>query len=100
MAGGSADERYPPSSSACLRCARAKEAAPHTKGWIRAVNGDPLCQEPRRFCGFFRGKLEETERHRMARRLDHHRSGVLAITASGLFAAFPVRTKKEPPRNH
>ena len=24
------------------------------------MDGDPLCAEPRRFCGFFRGKLEET----------------------------------------
>lgn len=53
------DERYLPIFHRVLElCAR--EGGCPTKELDRAVDGDPLCQEPRRFCGFFRGKLEET----------------------------------------
>ncbi|WP_239443064.1 hypothetical protein [Gordonibacter sp. An230] len=38
----------------------AREGGCPTKELDAAVDGDPLCAEPRRFCGFFRGKLEET----------------------------------------
>ena len=53
------DERYLPIFQRVLElCAR--EGGCPTKELDQAVDGDPLCQEPRRFCGFFRGKLEET----------------------------------------
>lgn len=57
-----------------------------TKELDQAVDGDPLCQEPRRFCGFFRGKLEETgaiEWRDAWTITDLGRS----VLASGLFAA-------------
>ena len=53
------DERYLPIFQRVLEmCAR--EGGCPTKELDQAVDGDSLCQEPRRFCGFFRGKLEET----------------------------------------
>ena len=53
------DERYLPIFQRVLEMT-AREGGCPTKELDRAVDGDPLCQEPRRFCGFFRGKLEET----------------------------------------
>lgn len=38
----------------------ATESGEHTKTLDAAVDGDELCAEPRRFCGYFRGKLEES----------------------------------------
>lgn len=37
-----------------------REGGCPTKELDAAVDSDPLCEEPRRFCGFFRGRLEET----------------------------------------
>lgn len=53
------DERYLPIFQRVLEMT-AREGGCPTKELDQAVDGDPLCQEPRRFCGFFRGKLEET----------------------------------------
>lgn len=53
------DERYLPIFKRVLEMT-AREGGCPTKELDQAVDGDPLCQEPRRFCGFFRGKLEET----------------------------------------
>lgn len=53
------DERYLPIFQRVLEMT-AREGGCSTKELDQAVDGDPLCQEPRRFCGFFRGKLEET----------------------------------------
>lgn len=38
----------------------ATESGERTKTLDAAVDGDELCAEPRRFCGYFRGKLEES----------------------------------------
>ena len=79
------DERYLPIFQRVLEmCAR--EGGCPTKELDQAVDGDPLCQEPRRFCGFFRGKLEETgaiEWRDAWTITDLGRS----VLASGLFAA-------------
>ena len=81
----SEDERYLPIFQRVLEmCAR--EGGCPTKELDQAVDGDPLCQEPRRFCGFFRGKLEETgaiEWRDAWTITDLGRS----VLASGLFAA-------------
>ena len=81
----SEDERYLPIFQRVLEmCAR--EGGCPTKEPDQAVDGDPLCQEPRRFCGFFRGKLEETgaiEWRDAWTITDLGRS----VLASGLFAA-------------
>lgn len=53
------DELYLPIYQRVLEMT-AREGGCPTKDLDRAVDGDPLCAEPRRFCGFFRGKLEET----------------------------------------
>ncbi|MRX82721.1 hypothetical protein [Eggerthella guodeyinii] len=53
------DERYLPIFQRVLEMT-AREGGCPTKELDQAVDRDPLCQEPRRFCGFFRGKLEET----------------------------------------
>lgn len=53
------DERYLPIFQRVLEMT-ASGGGCLTKELDQAVDGDPLCQEPRRFCGFFRGKLEET----------------------------------------
>lgn len=53
------DERYLPIYRRVLEMS-AREGGCPTKELDQAVDGDPLCAEPRRFCGFFRGKLEET----------------------------------------
>lgn len=53
------DERYLPIFQRVLEMT-AREGGCPTKELDQAVDGDPLCAEPRRFCGFFRGKLEET----------------------------------------
>ena len=52
----------------------------------QAVDGDPLCQEPRRFCGFFRGKLEETGAIEWRDAWTITELG-RSVLASGLFAA-------------
>lgn len=53
------DKRYLPIFQRVLEMT-AREGGCPTKELDQAVDGDPLCAEPRRFCGFFRGKLEET----------------------------------------
>ena len=53
------DERYLPLFQRVLEMT-AREGGCPTKELDQAVDPDPLCAEPRRFCGFFRGKLEET----------------------------------------
>ena len=53
------DERYLPLFQRVLEMA-AREGGCPTKELDQAIDPDPLCAEPRRFCGFFRGKLEET----------------------------------------
>ena len=53
------EKRYLPVFQRVLEMA-AREGGCPTKELDAAVDGDPLCAEPRRFCGFFRGKLEET----------------------------------------
>ena len=79
------DERYLPIFQRVMEmCAR--EGGCPTKELDQAVDADPLCQEPRRFCGFFRGKLEETgaiEWRDAWTITDLGRS----VLASGLFAA-------------
>ena len=79
------DERYLPIFQRVLEMT-AREGGCPTKELDQAVDGDPLCQEPRRFCGFFRGKLEETgaiEWRDAWTITDLGRS----VLASGLFAA-------------
>ena len=64
----------------------AREGGCGAKELDEAGDGDPLCQEPRRFCGFLRGKLEETgaiEWRDAWTITDLGRS----VLASGLFAA-------------
>ena len=64
------------------------------------MDGDPLCQEPRRFCGFFRGKLEETGA------IEWRDAWTITIWAQRarvrlVRRRFPVRTlEKEPPMSH
>lgn len=53
------EERYLPLFQRVLEMT-AREGGCPTKELDLAVDPDPLCAEPRRFCGFFRGKLEET----------------------------------------
>lgn len=53
------EKRYLPIFQRVLEMT-AREGGCPTKELDAAVDGDPLCAEPRRFCGFFRGKLEET----------------------------------------
>lgn len=37
-----------------------REGGCTTKELDQAIDHDPLCEEPQRFCGYFRGRLEET----------------------------------------
>ena len=92
------DERYLPIFQRVLEmCAR--EGGCPTKELDQAVDGDSLCQEPRRFCGFFRGKLEETGA--IEWRLDHHRSGAQRARVRLVRRCLPVRTlEKEPPMSY
>lgn len=53
------DERYLPLFQRVLEMT-AREGGCPTKELDQVIDPDPLCAEPRRFCGFFRGKLEET----------------------------------------
>ena len=53
------EKRYLPIFQRVLEMA-AREGGCPTKELDAAVDDDPLCAEPRRFCGFFRGKLEGT----------------------------------------
>lgn len=53
------EERYLPIYQRVLEMI-AREGGCPTKELDAAVDADPVCAEPRRFCGFFRGKLEET----------------------------------------
>lgn len=53
------EERYLPLFQRVLEMT-AREGGCPTKELDLAIDPDPLCAEPRRFCGFFRGKLEET----------------------------------------
>lgn len=79
------DERYLPIFQRVLElCAR--EGGCPTKELDQAVDGDPLCQEPRRFCGFFRGKLEETGAIEWRDAWTITDLG-LSVLASGVFAA-------------
>lgn len=53
------EERYLPLYERIFELAGREGGCP-TKELDQAIDHDPLCEEPRRFCGYFLGRLEET----------------------------------------